>query len=88
MVASGIFIWFVAIFGIGFLGFFVVLIGLMIRFLSHVAKQAGKMLSSEEPAGESSAWLGSPGRRCTQVHCEHWNGPVARYCARCGRPLD
>jgi len=86
MIADAGIVWFGLILVIGFVGFFVVLVSAVIRFLVFL----GRTMTPKRQIGESAS---TPADRdalsvCTNDRCGFLNQPGAKFCARCGRPLN
>jgi hypothetical protein len=84
MLAEAILVWVGIVFAIGFLGFFVVLLGLAFRLLRYVFR-----VLARKPARGMDSVVPVIGRRvtCSQPRCGHANRAGAKYCSRCGAPL-
>jgi Na+-transporting methylmalonyl-CoA/oxaloacetate decarboxylase gamma subunit len=86
MADAGITLWIAGILLIGVLGFFLVLVTLMVRFIGWVFRSiTGTPARHKRVSGPPA----NPSRRmvCPHPGCAHTNGPTALYCGRCGRPL-
>ncbi len=85
MLADVVFVWFGGVLLIGFIGFFVVVLSLLGRALRAI----GRALSGSEYHSEGHLTInGDKVRICGVEHCGYLNRGHARYCARCGSPLD
>ena len=82
---AGIGLWVVAVLLVGLLGFFLVVATLVVRFVGWVFR----VLTGRRQRPTRVDSRPNPGRQmiCPHVGCGHVNGPLALYCARCGRPL-
>jgi hypothetical protein len=83
---AGIAVWVIGFLLIGLLGFGVMVVALLFRFLGWTFRAI--------TGGSAEGELGNPlpggrSRRLTCPHrgCGHNNDPTALFCARCGRPL-
>jgi len=79
-------LWFVVILLVGFVAFFVLLIAGVLRLIGFFVRGlfGGWWRSADRSRGKV---LRAP-RICLNHHCRHVNRPDARYCARCGLPLE
>lgn len=86
MGASEIFLVVVAAVAIGIVGFFAMLVVLVVRGVAHVFRALLGMGSASRPA----ALPRDDERRsvCPHSRCGHLNRRGAKFCGRCGRPLD
>lgn len=89
---AGIGLWVVAVLLVGLLGFFLVVATLVVRVATLVVRFLGWVLPVLTGRRQRPTRVDSPpnpGRQmiCPHVGCGHVNGPLALYCARCGRPL-
>lgn len=70
---------------VGFVGFFVVVVGSMIRAVTCAFRTLGRALfgaGHPDPGVPVNTLVGCPNTRCGYL-----NPPQARYCARCGSRL-
>lgn len=97
VLADAVVLWIAVLLAIGFVGFFVVLLGLAVRVVKALLRLAawpfrglcGCARSSSAPDALPRAVPRRSGpARCPVPRCGHVNPPAARYCARCGRPLS
>ena len=87
VLAEGIFLlWIGVVFVAGLLGFFVVLLASVARFFRFVFRvlTGAAWRVPQVPPARRTGW----GRLCGNPRCGHVNRDAARYCARCGRPLN
>jgi len=76
--------WIVGLMLLGIIGFFVMAVALVFRFLAFVFRS----LFGTDNAREVSAAAPRPlPRICEDASCGHVNPPQAQYCGRCGRTL-
>ena len=83
---AGITLWIAGLFLVGLLGFFVVLVTMLFRFIGWFFRA----VTGGHEASERSSPAPIHQRRrlvCPHPGCGHSNGPTALYCGRCGRPL-
>ena len=86
MLAEVVVVWFGLLLLIGFVGFFIVLVSLLARGIRALGRA---LLPGSSDAGPSVGPAnGRPLQACSNGRCGYLNPPVARYCARCGSPLD
>ncbi len=85
ILADLVILWFGGVVLIGFVGFFVVVVSLLGRALRGL----GRLLAGDDGTAKTSSAGGeySP-RVCEHPHCGYLNRGNARYCARCGSPLN
>jgi hypothetical protein len=83
---AGIALWIAGLLLVGMLGFFLVAVTMVCRFVAFIFRavtgvsKAGKRRCVPRTA--------SPRRMiCPHLGCGHNNEPTALYCGRCGRPL-
>lgn len=83
---GGIAIWIIGLLLVGVLGFAVVLISLIFKFLAWLLRSLVKIIL---PRRSARCALDGAARRiiCPHAGCGHGNGPTALYCGRCGRRL-
>jgi len=83
---AGIALWILGLLAVGVVGFVLVLLTMLIRFMAWIFRGitggCGRRGRSVLP-GEQ----GPLRRLCPHAGCGHANVPTALYCARCGRPL-
>ncbi|MEW6253415.1 MAG: zinc ribbon domain-containing protein, partial [Planctomycetota bacterium] len=84
ILADVIVLWVVGVLLIGFVGFFAVVLALFGRALRALGRAL--LPAGDDDAGESVR--GGRQRVCRSPPCGYLNRPDARYCARCGRPLE
>jgi hypothetical protein len=83
---AGIAVWVIGFLLIGVLGFFVMIVTLVFRFIGWTFRT----IRGGSVRGRSVGLTdGGRSRRltCPQRGCGHSNNPTALFCARCGRPL-
>jgi hypothetical protein len=83
---AGIAIWVVGLFLVGLLGFFVMCVALVFRFLGWLLRA----LTGSGARNRRDNLPPSHGRNrlvCAHRGCGHANDPTAFFCGRCGRPL-
>lgn len=83
---AGVAFWVVGLLLVGVLGFAVVLISLIFKFIAWILRSLFKIFTPRRSAQQP---VDSYARRniCPRRGCGHSNGPTALYCGRCGRPL-
>jgi len=83
---AGVALWIAGLLLVGFLGFFLVLVTMVFRFLGWVWRA---LAGTESDRRKIAAPRDPDGRRriCPDPRCGHSNRPAALYCGRCGRPL-
>lgn len=83
---AGIALWVAGLVLIGFIGFFLVAVTMVFRFIGWALRALIGGTAASKQAGMSPA---DRGRRmiCPHPGCGHSNGPTALFCGRCGRPL-
>lgn len=69
---------------LGVVGFFFMVLALAVRLVRFVCR-ALLGSAADAPRSARAARLRTP---CSNRQCGHPNRAGARYCARCGRPLD
>ena len=87
LLADGfVLLWVGVVFIVGLLGFVVVLLASAARALRFVFRVLTGGAWRERPrrSPRRTGW----GRLCGNSRCGHVNPDGARYCARCGRPLN
>ena len=83
---AGAALWIAGLLLVGFLGFFLVLVTMVFRFVGWVVRAL-------IGGGSANRTINAPndhaGRRmsCPHPGCGHSNRATALYCGRCGRPL-
>ena len=82
---AGIAVWVVGLLLVGFLGFFLVAMTMVFRFVGWIFRA----LTGANGAGKQESVAHGRGRRliCPHPGCGHANVPTAFFCGRCGRPL-
>jgi hypothetical protein len=83
---AGIALWIAAFLLIGVLGFVVMTVALLFRFVGWlfraiIGTSAGRRQGSHPRISQPRHTI------CPHPGCGHANGPTALYCGRCGRPL-
>ncbi|MHC4064539.1 MAG: hypothetical protein ACYSUI_08565 [Planctomycetota bacterium] len=78
-------------------GLFFVLAKSAVHLLVSLGRGMDRLLGGLRPGNGRRHWMRAAGRTvgrdlaqaryCPQEKCRHSNVPVARFCARCGRPL-
>jgi hypothetical protein len=85
LAAADFVLWVGVILLVGFVGFFVVAVVMVMRLIGFVAR-----VLFGRPSTENERVRPRPerqGRLCPRLRCGHVNAANARYCARCGQPL-
>ena len=84
---AGITLWIAGLLLIGLLGFFVVLVTMVFRFIGWVFR--GVVGTSGRRRRVGAAQVDPLRQRlvCPHQGCAHANSPIALYCGHCGRPL-
>jgi hypothetical protein len=82
---AGIALWIAGLLLIGFLGFFLVAVTMVFRFIGWVIRR----LIGDDASENVGAGGARGGRRlvCPHPGCGHANRPTALFCGRCGRSL-
>lgn len=81
MLADGIVVaGFIGLIMFGFFGVFLLAISFLLRFFEFIGRT---IRGADGRAGSDAA----AGRACPHPRCGHRNARMARFCARCGRPL-
>ncbi len=84
MTASiSMFLWMTAALAVGFFGFFLVILIIVLR----AARWVGQTLLGRKSAQHLEPTKPASRRLCRNPRCGHVNDETARYCARCGGPL-
>jgi hypothetical protein len=83
---AGIALWIAGLLLLGLLGFVVMVVALLFRFMGWVFRaliggSAARHRSDQAPGRADRRML------CPHPGCGCTNGPTALYCGRCGRPL-
>jgi len=83
---AGIAVWVIGLLLIGLLGFCVMVVALVFRFIGWTFRA---LTGGSAGGGSGSLPHGGRSRRliCPHQGCGHSNDPTALFCARCGRPL-
>lgn len=81
LLAEGVIVvWFVGLIMFGFFGVFLAAISLLLRFFEFIGRS---VRGGDRRDGTGAAAT----LACPHARCGHRNPRMARYCARCGRPL-
>ena len=82
---AGIGLWIAGLLLIGFFGFFLVVVTMVLRFIGWIFRK----LAGSDGSGQVGVARAAGARRliCPHAGCGHSNIPTALFCGRCGRPL-
>jgi hypothetical protein len=83
---AGAALWIAGLLLVGFLGFFLVLVTMVFRFIGWIVRSLLGLGSPDRSVAVPGYHVG---RRlvCPHPGCGHSNRATALYCGRCGRPL-
>jgi len=84
---AGITVWVGVLLLVGVLGFFVMVVALVFRFLGWILRTLAGVFRGSRNAATPATNTHGRSLVCPHAGCGHINGPTALYCARCGRPL-
>ena len=86
LLADFVVVWVGGLLLIGFVGFFALLVVAVVRVFRSLFRVLFGSSCNADPTEDPPS--GETVKACPQLRCGYLNPGHARYCARCGHPLD